>query len=144
MVFSFRAVLTQPQNRPALLPQVAAQLEQMPNRRDQSNVAASTAILARLLLDRELIQQIPRRETMQESVIHQAIKAEGRQAGLQAGRQAGRRQEALAMVLRLLTRRVDQAPDNIRAQIESLSLVQVEALGEVSSSGCIHPNRKLL
>jgi predicted transposase YdaD len=69
-----------------ILRQVATQTEPLPNRRDQSNVAASTAISAGLLLETAIIQRILRQEMMQDSVIYQDIKAEGRQDGLQVGR----------------------------------------------------------
>ena len=87
---------------------------------------------------------------MQESVIYQDIKAEGwqegrqegrqeglqeglqegRQEGLQEGRQEGRRQEALALVLRLLSRRVGVLPEATRSAVVTLSLAQIESLGE--------------
>ena len=86
-------VLSATEDRPDLLRQVARQIETLPEARLQSNVAASTAILAGLLLDKDLIQRILRKEMMQESVIYQDIKAEGllegRQEGLLEGRQEG-------------------------------------------------------
>ena len=125
---------------------MATEIDSIDDRRTQSNVAASAAILAGLVLDKGLIQQILRREMMQESVIYQDIKAEGRQEGrqeglqeglqegrqegLQEGRQEGRRQEALALVLRLLSRRVGVLPEATRSAVVTLSLAQIESLGE--------------
>ena len=82
-------VLSATEDRPDLLRQVARQIETLPEARLQSNVAASTAILAGLLLDKDLIQRILRKEMMQESVIYQDIKAEGLLEGRQEGRQEG-------------------------------------------------------
>jgi predicted transposase/invertase (TIGR01784 family) len=136
------ATLTQTEDPAQLLRQVATEIDSIGDRRTQSNVAASAAILAGLVLDKDLIQQILRRETMQESVIYQDIKAEGwqegrqeglqegRQEGLQEGRQEGRRQEALALVLRLLSRRVGALPEATRFAVVTLSLAQIESLGE--------------
>jgi flagellar biosynthesis/type III secretory pathway protein FliH len=109
---------------------VATEIDNIGDRRTQSNVAASAAILAGLVLDKDLIQQILRRELMQESVIYREIKAEGWQEGLQEGRQEGRRQEALALVLRLLSRRVGALPEASRSTVVPLSLAQIESLGE--------------
>jgi predicted transposase YdaD len=86
------AVLSRTEDRVGMLRQVAQQIEQLPDRRMQSNVTASTAILSGLLLDKRLIQQILRRELMQESVIYQEIKAEWLQEGLREGRQEGLRE----------------------------------------------------
>jgi predicted transposase/invertase (TIGR01784 family) len=144
------APLTQTEDPAQLLRQVATEIDSIGDRRTQSNVAASAAILAGLVLDKDLIQQILRREMMQESVIYQDIKAEGwqegrqegrqeglqeglqegRQEGLQEGRQEGRRQEALALVLRLLSRRVGVLPEATRSAVVTLSLAQIESLGE--------------
>ncbi|NET39280.1 MAG: Rpn family recombination-promoting nuclease/putative transposase [Cyanothece sp. SIO1E1] len=84
------AVLTQTADRPELLRQVATQIEGIPERWTQSHIAASTAILAGLLLEQGLIRQVLRRELMQESVIYQEIKAEGRQEGWQEGLREGK------------------------------------------------------
>jgi predicted transposase YdaD len=63
---------------------------------------------------------------MRESVIYQDILAEGRQEGEQRGRQEGER----SLVLRQLTRRVGELPQDVLERIETLSLEQLENLGE--------------
>jgi predicted transposase YdaD len=55
---------------------------------------------------------------MQQSVIYQDIKDEGRQEGEQS------------LVLRLLARRIGEVTPEMRSQIQALSLTQLEALGE--------------
>ena len=52
---------------------MATQLEDISDRRMKSNVTAAAAILAGLVLEKGMIEQILRREIMQESVIYQDI-----------------------------------------------------------------------
>ncbi|MEM9276832.1 MAG: Rpn family recombination-promoting nuclease/putative transposase, partial [Cyanobacteria bacterium P01_F01_bin.143] len=72
------AVLSQTNDRRKTLREVAQRIEQIRERRQQSNVAASTVILAELVLDKEFIEGLLRQEIMRESVIYQSIKAEGK------------------------------------------------------------------
>ena len=136
------AVLSQTTDRAATLRRVATQIEEITEQRLQSNVAASAAILAGLVLEKGMIQQILRREIMQESVIYQEIKAEGIQEGLQQGKEEGLQQgkeEGLqqgkeegerSLILRQLSRRLGQMPTGVQGQIVQLSLAQLEDLGE--------------
>lgn len=62
---------------------------------------------------------------MRESVIYQEILAEGEQRGEQIGEQRER-----SLVLRLLTRRVGELPQDMGDRLETLSLEQLENLGE--------------
>ncbi|MBE9036046.1 hypothetical protein IQ246_13195 [aff. Roholtiella sp. LEGE 12411] len=55
--------------------------ENLSLRRTQSNLTASTAILAGLVLNQEVIQRLLRRDIMQESVIYQSILSEGEEEG---------------------------------------------------------------
>ncbi|MCG8364512.1 MAG: Rpn family recombination-promoting nuclease/putative transposase [Pseudanabaenales cyanobacterium] len=116
------AALSRVADRPEALRRVAAQLEAMPDYRMQSNVTAAAAILAGLVLEKGMIQQILRREIMQESVIYQDI--------LQEGRQKGRQEEGRSLILRLLTRKFGEIPPDLGSQLEQLSLTQLEELGE--------------
>ena len=120
------AVLGQGANREAVLRDVASRIERLSQRRDQSNLAASTAILAGLVLEKGVIQRILREEIMRESVIYQEIKAEGKEEGLQQGRQQG---EA-SLVLRQLNCCIGQVSATIKEQIRQLSVEQLEDLGE--------------
>jgi predicted transposase/invertase (TIGR01784 family) len=119
------AVLARAANRETVLWDVASRIERLSERRVQSNLAASTAILAGLVLEKETIQRILREEIMRESVIYQEIKAEGKEEGLQQGRQ----REA-TLVLRQLNRRLAEVSGNIEAQIRQLPVEQLEDLGE--------------
>ncbi|MEB3213220.1 MAG: DUF4351 domain-containing protein [Leptolyngbyaceae bacterium] len=66
---------------------------------------------------------------MQESVIYQDIKAEGINEGLQEGLNRGVKREK-QLVLRMLNRRVGELSEEVRVQVDALSLEQTEALGE--------------
>ncbi|TRT84207.1 MAG: Rpn family recombination-promoting nuclease/putative transposase [Microcystis aeruginosa Ma_AC_P_19900807_S299] len=116
------AILAQAEDQENLLRQIAQEIEQMGDHREQSNVAASTAILAGLVLNKEIIQRLLRKDIMKESVIYQDIRDEGRQEGRQEG-------EA-NLVLRLLNRRIGGISSELSAKIPSLSLEQLENLGE--------------
>lgn len=120
------AVLSQTNKPDNVLRQVAGQIEQISDNRQQSNVAASTAMLAGLVLSKDVINNVLRQEIMRESVIYQEIEAGGIEKGLQQGLQ----QEAVSFVLRLLKRRLGEVKQELQAQIPGLSVQQLEELGE--------------
>ena len=128
------AVLAKAENQEAVLREVASKIEGLSDKRVQSNLAASTAILAGLVLENQTIKRILREDIMKESVIYQEIKAEGKQEGLeqglQQGLQQGRQQEGANLVLRQLNRRLGLVSDNIESQIRQLPVEQLEDLGE--------------
>jgi predicted transposase/invertase (TIGR01784 family) len=128
------AVLSQSEDRQRTLREVAQRIEGMEEQREQSNLAASTAILAGLVLEKEVIERLLRQEIMRESVIYQEIKAEGRAEGRAEGKAEGRtegkREEGVAFVLRLLRKRFGQVPLNLEKRIQGLSISQLEDLGE--------------
>ena len=112
------AILSQAENRVNLLRQIAQRIEQISARREQSNVAASTAILAGLVLNKQITQRLLREDIMKESVIYQDIKAEGRQ------------EEAVNLLLRQLNRRIGAVSPQLSTKIQSLPIEQLEDLGE--------------
>ncbi|MGL4879610.1 MAG: DUF4351 domain-containing protein, partial [Waterburya sp.] len=70
----------------------------------------------------DLIQQFFQEGMMRESVIYQEILREGRQEGRQEGEKS--------LVIRQLTRRVGELPQELRSLVETLPLEQLENLGE--------------
>jgi predicted transposase/invertase (TIGR01784 family) len=116
------AVLTKTTDKAQTLRQVAERIEAIAELRVQSNVAASAGILAGLLLKRDFINQVLRKEIMQQSVIYQ----EWREEFLQEGRQEGEQ----SLILRQLTRRIGDVAPDLRTKVQSLSLQQLEVLGE--------------
>jgi predicted transposase/invertase (TIGR01784 family) len=124
------AVLTNTPDKAQTLRQVAKRVEAISDPRVQSNVAASAGILAGLLLEKGLINQVLRKDIMQQSVIYQEWKEELLQEGRQEGRQEGAIGEAQAIILRQLSRRVGSLSLKNRSQVEGLSLERLESLGE--------------
>jgi predicted transposase/invertase (TIGR01784 family) len=132
------AILSQVENRENLLGEIAQKIEEISDSREQSNVAATTAILAGLVLDEDIIQRLLKEEIMKESVIYQKIKKEGQLEGLQKGRlegrlegkQEGKQEGEVNIVLRLLTRRIGGVSAKLSQQIQSLSIEKLENLGE--------------
>ncbi|MEH2464174.1 Rpn family recombination-promoting nuclease/putative transposase [Nostoc sp.] len=116
------AATTQPQ---ALLQQVVVKVNQL-EPRQRPEISAYTQILAGLKYNQDLIRQLFREGMMRESVIYQEILAEGEQRG----REEGRKAEGQLLILRLLTRRVGELPQEVLDRIETLSLEQLENLGE--------------
>jgi predicted transposase YdaD len=93
--------------------QGCSQINQITDRVQQSNVAASTAILAGLVLDQQLINRVLRSDIMRESVIYQEIEAQGRQ------------QEAQKIALNLLN---EGASLDLIVRVTGLAVEQVQQL----------------
>ncbi len=123
------AVLSQTSDRSSVLQAVADRLEGISDDRQRANVAAASAILSGLVLERDFILQVLRRDIMQESVIYQEILQEGERKGKQEGLEEGLKHER-SLVFRLLNRKLGNVPLKLRSQIESLPLSQLETLGE--------------
>ena len=112
------AVLSDTQDQTRTLRETAQRIDGIGSRREQSNVAASTAILAGLVLEKNVIERLLRQEIMKESVIYQEILAEGRQ------------EEGASLVLRLLRKRIGQISLDLENRIRGLAVEQLEDLGE--------------
>jgi predicted transposase/invertase (TIGR01784 family) len=89
-------------------------------------ISGYAQLMAGLRFDKKLIYQVFREDMMRESVIYQDILQQGEQKGRQEGRQEGE----LALILRQLTRRIGAVSPEAEAQIRTLSLAQLDALGE--------------
>jgi predicted transposase/invertase (TIGR01784 family) len=120
------AVLTQTPDKAQTLREVAKRVEAISDIRVQSNVAASAGILAGLTLNQDFINQVLRKELMQESVIYREIFQEGEDKGVLRGK----REEAQSLIIRLLMRRIGNMTPTVQAQVQALSLTQLESLGE--------------
>ena len=113
------AALAQTDSPTALLEQVAAQVDMIEELEQQRNISACVEVLASLRFEPNLIRQFLREELMQESPIYQEI--------IQEGVQRGKRDT----VIRQLTRRVGIVSPQVQAQIQSLSIEQLDQLSEV-------------
>jgi len=69
------AALSQADDPEQVLHLAAAKINQIADRRQQSNIMAATALLAGLVLEKKLIYQVLRQDIMKESVIFQDIEA---------------------------------------------------------------------
>ena len=116
------AVLGLTDDRTKTLREISSLIDKLEDRKEQSNIAAATSILAGLVLNKEVIKQILREEIMQESVIYQDIKQQGIKQGLQQGQ--------AILVLRQLKRRIGEIESDDKTRITELSIEQLEALGE--------------
>lgn len=108
------ATLSQTDDKARTLQQVAEVIEEINDTRTQSNIAASTAVLAGLVLDKGLIKRLLRSDAMRESVIYQDIQEEA----------------TISLLTRQLRRKVGTVPPALLVQIQSLPLNRMEDLGE--------------
>lgn len=129
------AVLTNTNSPAETLRQVASEISNINDQRTQSNVAASTFILAGLVLDQNIIQQLLRREVMRESVTYQAIlaeglaegRAEGRAEGIQEGIQEGIRLVAVNLLKEgISVEAIAKATGLTVEQVQQLEIPNVE------------------
>jgi predicted transposase/invertase (TIGR01784 family) len=124
------ASLAQTDQPELVLREVAARIENIPERKLQADISAMSYILAGLVLDRDRVGRIIRRDIMRESVTYQEILAEGEVKGKTQGLAEGRIGEARGLVIRQLTRKLGNVSSKLLAKIEDLSLERVESLGE--------------
>lgn len=120
------AVLSQTPDRQETLRQVARQINNITDQRIQSSVAASTAIISGIALDKEIIQRLLRSEIMEESVIYQEILLEGKVKGIAEGKAKAINQIALKMLSSSVSL-------DLIAQFTGLTLKQIEKLQKLSA-----------
>jgi predicted transposase/invertase (TIGR01784 family) len=120
------AVLSQTPDRQETLRQVARQINNITDQRIQSSVAASTAIISGIALDKEIIQRLLRSEIMEESVIYQEILLEGKVKGIAEGKAKAINQIALKMLSSSVSL-------DLIVQFTGLTLKQIEKLQKLSA-----------
>jgi predicted transposase/invertase (TIGR01784 family) len=116
------AVLCAAENTTQLLGRVAEEVAKIEEPEQQQVISNCTQLLAGLRFKKDLIRQLFTRGIMRESVIYQEI--------LEEGVEQGKQTEALAMIMRQLTRRIGTVEPQLQERIRSLSLPQLEDLGE--------------
>jgi predicted transposase/invertase (TIGR01784 family) len=124
------ATLGKTSDRTAILGEVAQRIEAISERRQRSNVSAATGILAGLVLNQNLIQQLLREEIMQESTFYQYLVHKGEAEGEARGEARGKREEALSLISRQLNRRFGSISPDVAERIQGLSVDSLEQLGE--------------
>ncbi|VXD20124.1 conserved hypothetical protein [Planktothrix serta PCC 8927] len=121
------AVLSQTNDPAQVLTQVSQVVEQIADRRVQSNLIAASSILAGLVLETNVIQRIIRSDIMQESTMYQEILRRGKEQGRAEGFTEGRA-EALRQVAILLLQ-MGMSLEQI-SQTTELTVEQIQALQE--------------
>ncbi|MCU0544666.1 MAG: DUF4351 domain-containing protein [Oscillatoriaceae cyanobacterium Prado104] len=116
------ATLSQTNSPRTLLEQIATRIATIEEPTQQADVLACTQVLAGLRFEKALLRQLFRKETMRESVIYQEIREDGLLEG--------RKNEALSLITRQLTRRIGPIALEINEQIQTLSVEELENLGE--------------
>jgi predicted transposase/invertase (TIGR01784 family) len=128
------ATLSKTCDRVETLRQVAKQIENIADKQLQSSVAASTAIISGIALDREIIQRLLRSDIMKESVIYQDILSEGMAEGLAEGEARGKAKgEATATNQIALNMLRSNVTSDLVAQFTGLTLKQVQKLQKLSA-----------
>ncbi len=120
------AVLSQTPDPEETLRQVAQKINNITDQRTRSSVAASTAIISGIALDKEIIQRLLRSEIMEESVIYQEILLQGKAKGKTEGKVEATNQIALKMLS-------SSVSFDLIAQFTGLTLKQIEKLQKVSA-----------
>jgi predicted transposase/invertase (TIGR01784 family) len=111
------AVLSNSTNPTETLRKIATIINQTDNPKTQSTIMAVTGVLAGLILDKQTISLILRRDNMKESVIYQEILEEGIEIGEQKGKYAIARN---LLELGISISQVSQATGLSIAEIEKL------------------------
>jgi len=114
-------VLARTDSPATLLEQVADRVDTIEEPQQQRNISACVEILAGLKFDSDFIRRFLREELMRESVVYQEI--------LQAGLQQGLQREK-SLILRQLEHRLGLLAPELREQVQRLSIMQLEELGE--------------
>ena len=120
------AILGRTDDRTQTLREIGSLIDNINDKREQSNIVAATTLMAGLVLKKDVISAVLREEIMQDSVIYLDIKAQGVLEGVREGKQLGKAD----LVLRLLKRRIGEVEANDETRINILSEEQLEALGE--------------
>lgn len=113
------AALAKTDSPEVLLQQVATQIDMIEEPQQKQNISACVEVLASLRFNKTWLQQFLQEELMQESPIYQEII----QTGMQRGKQD--------TILRQLKRRIGSISPQLQAQIQNLSIEQLDALSEV-------------
>ena len=123
------AILGRTRDRIQTLREISEAIDKIEDKKDKSNLAAATSVLAGLVLEKAVIQSVLREEIMKESVIYQDIKEQGRKEGREEEREEGRKREA-NLILRQLRKRIGAIDPSESTRISELSIEKLEALGD--------------
>jgi predicted transposase YdaD len=120
------AVLCQTDNATGLLSQVASEVAKIEQPEEREEIIGSTQLLAGLRFKADLVSNLFQGGLMRESTVFQKILQEGRVLG----RDEGKKEQALAMIYRLLPRRIGTVAPELQQRLLQLSVSQLEDLTE--------------
>jgi predicted transposase YdaD len=150
------APLTKTNSPQALLSQTAERIAKITSKSERQNLLSLTKILAGLRFELNLIHQCLREEDMKESVVYQEILRTGEQRGISIGEQIGEQRgisigeqigeqrgisigeqigeekTAIKWITSLLTHQLGEVDSSLKAQIQGLSIQQLEALRDAA------------
>ncbi|MEH2002373.1 MAG: Rpn family recombination-promoting nuclease/putative transposase [Nostoc sp.] len=119
------AALSQTNDQTRTLEEVAQVIEALNDTRIRSNVAASTAVLAGLVLNKDVIKRILRSDIMRESVIYQDILQKGLAQGLEQGLEQGIEQKAQEIAIKMINKGINL---EMIVDVTGLTVEQVQKL----------------
>ncbi len=134
------APLTKTNSPQALLCETAERIAKITSNSERQNLLSLTKILAGLRFELNLIHQCLREEDMKESVVYQEIFRTGEQRGISIGEQRGisigeqrgEEKTAIKWITSLLTHQLGEVDSSLKAQIQGLSIQQLEALRDAA------------
>jgi predicted transposase YdaD len=136
------AILVNDGDKERLLQDIAQKIDEIPEQKTRQIIGAATYVLAGLVLEKNIIKQILRRDIMRESVTYQEILEEGRLEGEVRGRKEGevkgrkegeikgRKQGLLTIILRQLTRKFGNLSPKLHTRLARLQIPRLESLAE--------------
>ncbi|HEX4946779.1 MAG TPA: DUF4351 domain-containing protein [Blastocatellia bacterium] len=124
------AVLAYAKRPHQLLMEVAEKVSTIPREARRSDLTAAASILAGLRFKSDLVRRLFRKELMMQSAIYREILAEGELIGEQRGEQRGELHGRLAVIERLLNRRLGLIPKRAQAKLATLTLPELDELSE--------------
>ncbi len=136
------AVLTKTTNAEATLRETAKIIDKIDDKKVKSDVAAATAIISGLALNKEIVQRLLRSEIMKESVIYQEILLEGLTEGKAQGLTQGLTQGLAKGEVKGKTEATNQIALNmlrsnisveVISQVTGLTLKQIEKLQKLAA-----------
>jgi predicted transposase YdaD len=107
-------------------------LRELRQNEDLEDLEPLLSFFASFVLEIPIVQQIMRWDmtVLRESPWYQTILQEGLAQGEQKGLQQGGKREALVLISRQLKKRFGEESETLKPQIETLSIEQLESLGE--------------
>ena len=106
-----------------------AQAKRILNRTERASTSVPLEVIMELI-ETIMVYKFPQMSSQEIAQMLGLAESAKQTRVYQEGREEGRLEEARSLILKLLARRLDNIPSQTQAQIEALSLLQLETLGE--------------